>query len=222
MRRIKQVIDELHTQIFDLEDAVTLLVREREENFEGERAIRLFQFHTWIMFPDSPLYSTWAGFLAAAKYLTRIEEEHFTDEESARFAREDRESTLVNLRDMPPQTVNRILALRSANKAYRQIYDRFIARPGGLLALLNTPTPTQFDVAVNYRIDHLYIVADLVDYRLRYLQHPEQIKNVIGDGANHNHALWFCWFPTRSIPSKRGKTPQTRPSPRGRCAIGGG
>ena len=46
MRRI----DEKGLSIFDVEDVVALLAHQRDEAFEGERAIRLYQFRIWIFF----------------------------------------------------------------------------------------------------------------------------------------------------------------------------
>ena len=52
------------------------------------------------------------------------------------------------------------------------------------------------------------IISDLIDYRLRYIQHGSGNQKVTADpnGANHNHALFFCWWPTRQVKSGRGKT----------------
>ncbi len=69
------------------------------------------------------------------------------------------------------------------------------------------PSPSEFDRFVHNRIEKMHIVGDLIDYRLRYIQHGS------GDGktldskiANHNHALFFCWWPTKDIKGGRGKT----------------
>ena len=51
MRRLNHISDENSLTLFDVEDVVKLLARKREEAFEGERAIRLFQFRAWIFVP---------------------------------------------------------------------------------------------------------------------------------------------------------------------------
>jgi hypothetical protein len=193
----------------DLENVVKLLTREREELYEGERAVCLFQFRTWIVFPDitETNHVNWAGLITAAKFLDRLEEYDFADAESERLRTEHADSILVDLNDKPLQTLKRMDALRKSNGAYRQIYDRLIGRRGGLLALLNTPRPADFDRAVRERIGRMHIISSLIDYRLRYIQHGIGDPNASADrnGANHNHALFFCWWPTHEVPGKRGK-----------------
>jgi hypothetical protein len=110
----------------ELENVVTLLAHEREELFEGERAVRLFQFRTWIIFPDKTEseYCRWAALIAASKYLDRIEERDFADVESERRRSEEEETLFVDLSEKPPQTLKRINALRKKNTAYREMYNR--------------------------------------------------------------------------------------------------
>ena len=123
----------------DLADILALLTGAREQSFQCELPIRLFQFRTWILFPQTQKesYAKWAGFLAAAKYLDRAEENYFVDHEAQRFPEE--RPSLVNLNDKAPQTLARIELLRRKNASYREIYDQFIGRPGGLLGLLQLP-----------------------------------------------------------------------------------
>jgi len=214
MRRLnKYVLGKPGIIVLDLQDVVALLSHQRKEAFEGERAVRLFQFRTWIVFPafsDSTEtnYPRWAELITAAKFLDRVEEHHFADREDARQRELDELTVMVNLNDKPPQTLDRIETLRKDNKAYRDIYDRLIGRRGGLLALLSTPAPADFDRAINDRIDHMHIISDLIDYRLRYIQHCSDNPKLSADqnGANHNHALFFCWWPTHEVKGKRGKT----------------
>ena len=53
----------------------------------------------------------------------------------------------------------------------------------------------------------MHIVAELIDYRLRYIQHGSNNRKETTDpnGANHNHARFFRW-PTHEVKSGRGKT----------------
>ena len=96
MRRLnKYVFDPKKNLMFDLEDVVKLLAHKREEAFEGERAVRLFQFRTWILFPDTAEtnYAKWAELIMAAKYLDRVEEHHFADNEDARLRKQEGEAS---------------------------------------------------------------------------------------------------------------------------------
>jgi hypothetical protein len=140
MERLKRVTDEKGLSIFDVEDVVALLAHQRGEAFEGERAIRLYQFRIWILFPgtNEANAAKWAALIAAAKFLDRAEEDYFFQEKDARQRRAD-DRTLMDLTHKPPQTLTRIELLKKHNNAYRQIYDRLIGRRGGLLALLDAP-----------------------------------------------------------------------------------
>ena len=211
MQRLnKYVFDERGLLVFDVEDVVKLLARKREEAFEGERAIRLFQFRAWIFCPGTNEANApkWAALIAAVKFLDLAEEDYFADEEDARLRAVHGRGTLVNLNDKPPQTTWRIETLSKSNKTYREIYDRLIAGRGGLLALLDAPSPADFDRAIQMQFDRMHIVSDLIDYRLRYIQHVSGNQKLAADpnGANHNHALFFCWWPTHEVKSGRGKT----------------
>ena len=146
--------------------------------------------------------------IAAVKFLDLAEEVYFADEEDARLRAVHGRGTLVNLNDKPPQTTFRIETLSKNNKTYREIYDRLIAGRGGLLALLDAPSPADFDRAIQMQLDRLPIISDLLDYRLRYLQHVSGNQKLTADpnGANHKHALFFCWWPTHELKGRRGKT----------------
>lgn len=210
MRRLEKNIFDRKGLLLNLEDVVTLLSHKREEAFDGERVVRLFQFRTWILFSDQTEagYARSAELMTAVKYLDHLEEDHFFDDESARLRNQEEESIGVVLNDKPPQTTQTILTLMRDNKTYRQIFNRLIGRRGGLLALLHAPSLANFDLAIQNRIDHVHIIADLIDYRLRYIQHRAGNKTLNADpnGANHNHAMFFCWWPTSNVPGKRGKT----------------
>ncbi len=139
MRRVKRfALDYSGLISFDFEETVRLLTNERDEAFEGERAIRLFQFRTWIFFPDTSKndFVRHAGLIAAVKLLEQLEDDYFVDEEAERQNRQSDEQHAINLNDRPPQTLKRIEVLRRDSKAYRQIYDKLIGECGGLLALL--------------------------------------------------------------------------------------
>jgi hypothetical protein len=212
MQRLEMTPEYMGVPIFHLKDVVRLLTHARKETFNGERAVRLFQFQTWILYPDKPQYLKWAGLSAAAKLLDRMEENHFVDEDDARRRKEGESAPLVILTDKPAQTIRRISTLGNIDSVYRDIFDHFIAKRGGLLGLLNAPNTAEFDKAISARVDHVNIIADLIDYRLRCIQHGGGGKRLASpqDCANHNHAMFFCWWPTRSIRGERGKTPPNK------------
>ena len=194
--------------MFLLEHAVELLVGERNELFKHERAIRLFQFHVWSLtsseFPAGTAYVGRAGQMAAIKFIDYLEEEDFceSEESAARRFSAAGERVVIDLADKPQQRMARILTMRHTNNIYRQIYDHMLAIPGGLLALLGTPSLSKFDCDMVKRQADAKAVVGVVDYRLRYIQHRPGEKR----GAGLKHAFHFMWAATRDIPGKRGKT----------------
>ena len=109
MRRLERIFDQKGMPVFNVEDVVKLLARKREEAFEGERAIRLFQFRAWILCPGTNEANApkWAALIAAVKFLDRMEEDYFADEELERLYREDI-PTGIDIGNQPPQTTRRI------------------------------------------------------------------------------------------------------------------
>jgi hypothetical protein len=102
--------------------------------------------------------------------------------------------------------------LRSTNPTYWNVYDNIIAPYGGLPALLGLATPDKFDRAMEKQRDAKpKVVADLVDYQLRYALHEQGS----GNGANLNHAMFFKWWPTHTLHSRRGVRAKDKcPSPK--------
>jgi hypothetical protein len=210
MRRLKVVFHKQRgVPIFAVENIVSLLTHQRKEAFEGERAIRIFQFQTWILFPDDPAYAEWAGLIAAAKVLDQLDENIFVADKDAQIREEDLR-TMVDLSDRPPQKIKRLQRLQREHLSFRKIYDQFIGESGGLLGLVNSPTTEQFDRLVANRVARMNIVSDLIDYRLRYIEHPLCLRQQNAASANHNHAMFFCWWPTHEIEGERGKTPDNK------------
>jgi hypothetical protein len=206
MRRIKVVFNKRQgVPIFAIDNIISLLTHQREEAFEGERAIRLFQFQTWILFPDDTDYTNWAGLIAATKVLDRLDEDIFIDDEDARLRAEEL-TTGVDLNDRPPQKIKRLQRLQKERLSFRKIYDQFIGESGGLLGLVNSPTTGQFDHQMSTRVARMNVISNLIDYRLRYVEHQLPLRKEKAAGANHNHAMFFCWWPTHEIEGERGRT----------------
>jgi hypothetical protein len=186
-----------------LRSTVELLVGEREEQFEFERAIRLMEFQTWIYWPgiDTNMPNI-AGLMAAVLLLENIEDDIFADE--ADFAQRTADPDnphLINLTDKPNATLGRITALRS-NQAYRGVHDYIFAARGSLEALLYCPSPEKFDADLERRRVKAQIAADLIDYRLRHAQHGSAYP----DHGTNRHAAFFKWWPTYDVPGQRGTT----------------
>jgi hypothetical protein len=165
---------------FDLDDCVELLLNEREEEFQYERFIVLFQFQTWIWYPGKNA-ARHAGRLAAAAVLRKLEEEH----EWAGLQRWGGSRQI---------TLEKLHSLASSNE-YRQIFDTFIAPQGGWSQLLfTTPWDQEFDEKVKKRSEasDSQVVADIVQYRLRAALDPVWQQKRSGT----KHAIFFVWWQT--------------------------
>lgn len=188
---------------FDLESAVELLVGERNEQFEFERAIRLMEFQTWIYWPGTNTkMPKIAGLMAAVLLLENIEDDIYFDEAGLEQSLKDPDrQPSIDFDDKPNATLGRISALRS-NQTYRSLYDCIFAADGSLENLLYCPSPPQFDADLERRRDKAKIAADLIDYQLRHAQHG----NAYPGYGTTRHAVFFKWWPTSDVPGKRGIT----------------
>jgi hypothetical protein len=178
-----------------LNRAIGLLLGNKEEKFEYQRAIRLFQFQSWIFAPSMDAIRC-AGLIAATKIARNIEVDEFVPIRNG----------LMDLSDLPDITLDRIIDLRQRNPSYWSVYNRIIARYGGLAALLEAPSPRAFDSVMAKQETKTKVVADLVDYRLRYVLHGQGAAS----SANINHAIFFNWWPTHMIPGTRGVTAKNK------------
>jgi hypothetical protein len=171
-----------------LRDVLSVLFGDKGEKFEYERAMRLFQFQTWIFAPTMESIR-YAGLIAATKIARTIE----LTEYLPMYDSEDY---------LPKMTLERLFELRQKRPSYWSMYNNIIAAGGGLPALLEAPTPALFDSVMTQQRTKAKIVADLVDYRFRYALYGQDGAS----GANINHAIFFNWWPTHDIPGKRGIT----------------
>jgi hypothetical protein len=196
----------------DLERAVELLVGERNERFEFERAIRLLEFQTWIYWPgmDTNMPNI-AGLMAAALILENIEDDIYADEaELAQRTADPDTPPSITLNDKPTATLGRINMLRH-NETYRGLHDYIFAARGSLENLLYCPTPENFDAMVAERREKAGLVADLIDYQLRWALYGRADSRC----GTMRHAIFFRWWPTYDIPGRRGitvkgKSPSTK------------
>jgi hypothetical protein len=139
--------------------------------------------------------------MAAVFILEGIEDDIYSDEANSASIEENYgEPRLINLNDKPDATLYIINALR-ANRTYKKVHDYIFATGGALPRLLHCPTPEAFDADVAKRREKAQIVADLVDYRLRYAQHRPTNGHI-----NISHVVFLKWWPTHHIKGRRGVT----------------
>jgi hypothetical protein len=172
-----------------LNDAVGVLLGNRDETFEYEKAVRLFQLQGWIFYPTISAIRL-AGLIAATKIARTIEEDEYVPVRNG----------IAHMDELPIMTLERMNELRLKNPTYCHVYNNIIAPYGGSAALLETGTPQSFDWVMAKQQAKAKVVADLVEYRLRYALHGQGSAN----GANLNHAMFFYWWPTHALPGKRG------------------
>src|SRR5271165_1066493 len=104
-----------------LDSYIGVLLGNREEDFKYERAIRLFQFQSWIFAPGMDAIRC-AGLIAAAKIARNIEVDEFVPVRNG----------IMDLNDLPDITLDRIIDLRQKNPLYWNVYNQIIASNGGL------------------------------------------------------------------------------------------
>jgi hypothetical protein len=181
-----------------LQDIVRLLTGERAERFQFERAINLFQFQVWTLFPTREFTES-AALTAATKLLEWILDDEFGEQEELRQRTASPfSSVLINLNDRAAEPVN---ITRNRIPSFRAIYDSILASYGGLPALLNAHRPADLDAELQRRAENSPIVSGLIDYQLRYA------LTVGGDrkASTRKHAQFFVWWPTREIRGRQGQ-----------------
>ena len=161
----------------DVQDTLELLVsdpRKRVASFQFERAVRLFQFQTWIYYPSpSEDMVRMAGRIVAASFLRTME--LGVPYTSIRLReRKFGSNSLKEFLDRPD---------------YRMLFDSIIGEYGGWTHLLDTLEPSAFDERLRKRRENSETVCKMIDYRFRYLDHggtdPAQ--------ANISHSEFYRW-----------------------------
>jgi hypothetical protein len=166
---------------FDLDDTITLLLGRRKEEFPHEREIRLFQFQTWIWYPAESLHApNHAGRLAAAALLRNIETKRFPSMGRGTI------------------TLQKLQSLAKLDE-YHLIFDAIIAPRGGWSStILHAIWPVAFDKRIRERTLHGKMVADLIEYRLRFV-----VNNLTPvQGSNISHAVFFKWRSNKKVTAR--------------------
>jgi hypothetical protein len=163
----------------DIRHAIAFLIKEGETSYPYEREVRLFELLTWFLFPNRAVRMRRAAIrLAGTKFLERIERA---------CIRRGKVHT-----EGPAEHAMILLA----HPAYTNLYNGSVGRHGGWTQLAQEMTIKQFNNKLSARAKDISLIAELVDYRLRYLDH-EAGK---GRPANITHALVFVWHYHRDNP----------------------
>jgi hypothetical protein len=160
----------------DIDDTVELLVtdpRKRPASFPFEREIRLFQFKTWIYFPESEMVRM-AGRIVGTLYLMRLAHG----------------IPVSSLRSVPEKIISTADYQRLFKDAnYQSLFDEVIGAYGGWECLLDTKAPGDFDEELESRFTTSETVCQMIGYRYRYLAHGETNSQE----ANISHSEFYRW-----------------------------
>jgi hypothetical protein len=163
-------------QPLDIDDTIKLLVtdpRQRAASFPFEREIRLFQFKTWIYFPETEMVRM-AGRIVGTLYLMHLASG----------------ISVESLRHVPEKILSSTDYERLFENAdYQSLFDEIIGIYGGWERLLDTKTPQDFDDELKKRFDTSETVCQMIGYRYRYLAHGGTNSRE----ANISHSEVYRW-----------------------------
>jgi hypothetical protein len=159
----------------DINATIEMLIRDPENYqpaFPYEREIRLYQFQTWIYFPEPEMEMVeMAGSLAAAKYLAR------------------REHQLVPHNVFAKEAGSIVMKTLLKDAKYRELFDATIGEYGGWSELVRRLQQIDFNRELSQRIEVAETVCRMIDYRFRYLDHGGTDKRE----ANISHGEFYRW-----------------------------
>jgi hypothetical protein len=162
-----------------IRQAIELLVSATEAEHAYQRPIELFAFYAWMLFPRSKRMRQDGRLLASVKLLRRLERKF-----GKNILKKGSASALLKF-------------LRK--DAFQSLYDQEISPRGGWTRLATTTmTYASFDNEVGKKLADLEIVADLLDFRFRYLDHGGAMKN-----GNIIHGHVFRWWQGRTASMPR-------------------
>jgi hypothetical protein len=176
----------------DLNDTIELLTSAppaREPSFPFERAVRLFQFQTWIYYPmPSEDMVQMAGQIVATEFLQMME----------------LGVPYTSLKRHEKKVDSRALGKFLKDPEYRLLFDSVIGKTGGWSHLLYTLEPSEFDERIRKRRETAETVCKMIDYRFRYLDHGGADQ----EQANISHSEFYRW--KESNPKLSWRTIRTR------------
>jgi hypothetical protein len=158
----------------DVEAVVNGLISKKPDKFPYERAIRFFQFQTWIYFSDDQRMVDAAGKLAAAAFLRKLERE--TAKRIPGIGR----GMDVN---------SKILIQLLKTRQYSRLYNEFF-QENGWTGLLTTFSPEHFNKSVAERRKAAETVSEMVDFRFRGLDH----KTLDPKQSNISRSEFYRWY----------------------------
>jgi hypothetical protein len=132
----------------DLDETAGLLTKSDVTTSIYIRAVRLFEFQTWLYCPKPPneTIQKYARLLAAIKLLEYLE------------------------RDIRAKTGEKFLSLMTlaGHPSYAEVFDVVIAKSGGLRKILRLWNAREFDQQIERRLSEAKTVAKFIDFSYRF------------------------------------------------------
>ena len=166
-------------------DVIRLLIGHRKPSYPDEAPVCLYLLQVWIQFPDSEDMVNTAGIQLCNRILALAER---------RLARQNQR----------PTGTAQVLRSLLADPSNARLYDDLIGKHGGWMRVRKED---DFDKRMNIRYAENEAVADMIDYRFRYLDHS---RNPDSRTANISHAQVYRWRATKPGASVAGKAIRTR------------
>jgi hypothetical protein len=149
------------------------LISNEPEKFPYERAIRLFQFQTWIYFSDDQRMADAAGKIAAAAFLRKLEREATKNIPGIGRGMDVNSKVLIKL---------------LKTRDYGRLYDEFF-KEDGWTGLLRTFSVEHFNKSVAERRKEAETVSEMIDFRFRGLDH----KTLDAKQSNISRSEFYRW-----------------------------
>jgi hypothetical protein len=142
---------------FELSSVLDCLISNRPEKYLDERAISLFQFQTWIYFPDDKDMVDSAGKLAAAAMLRKFERKN---------------TNVIPGMGRGKNVSSEVLIKLLKETEYGLLYNAFFGEDG-FTKLLEPYSPEQFNRNVDDRCKAAKTVSEMIDFRFRLRDHED-------------------------------------------------
>jgi hypothetical protein len=159
---------------FELLSALDCLISNRPEKYLDERAISLFQFQTWIYFPDDEDMVDAAGKLAAAAMLRKFERKN---------------TNVITGMGRGKNVSSEVLIKFLKETEYGPLYNAFFGEDG-FTKLLKPYSPDQFNRNVYERCKAAKTVSEMIDFRFRVRDH----ENIDAKHSNISRSEFYRWY----------------------------
>jgi hypothetical protein len=158
---------------FELSSLLDCLTSNRPEKYLDERPISLFQFQTWIYFPDDENMVDTAGKLAAAAMLRKFERKN---------------TNFIPGLGRRKNVSSEVLIKLLKETEYGVLYNAFFGEDG-FTKLLKPYSLDQFNKNVDERCKAAKTVSEMIDFRFRVRDQSLDAKH-----SNISRSEFYRWY----------------------------